>query len=431
MKGGILMIIADSNLSMSSRRHYSQQVSSGIVAAGRSGKSFSLGMSRSVSRLSQKDTFFSNSSDSSGRQFDDMSFMMPLYNRQGQLNVPDDYSKTDLAGDESSESTEALTPAYDNVSLVSMRHDVSFSYTEITRKVYLSLLDFIQSLSFRGMFYDADRFASLNSSSGGASGNSAGNTAGNASCNSAGSASDISSSDKDSKALSITNQISPTVWTVRTRYSSTYEEKESTSFSTTGTVKTADGRELSFNLDMSMSRRYMEEHSIEFVSSFNTILTDPLVINLGSNPVSVSDQTFQFDIDGDGKDETIAQMNSESGFLALDKNGDGIINDGSELFGTKSGNGFSDLEEYDSDENGWIDENDEVYSQLKVWVKDENGNDKLLSLKEADVGAIYLGSAKTTFHVTDDDNELKAKVRSSGVYLHEDGSAGSIQQVDF
>ncbi len=72
---------------------------------------------------------------------------------------------------------------------------------------------------------------------------------------------------KPQKTLSITNQISPTVWTVRTRYSSTYEEKESTSFSTTGTVKTADGRELNFNLDMTMSRRYMEEHSIEFVSA--------------------------------------------------------------------------------------------------------------------------------------------------------------------
>ena len=129
----------------------------------------------------------------------------------------------------------------------------------------MSLLDFIQSLSFRGMFHDTDSL----------------------SCNSV---SDTSSSDKASKTLSITNQISPTVWTVRTRYSSTYEEKESTSFSTTGTVKTADGRKLNFNLDMTMSRRYMEEHSIEFVSSFDTVLTDPLVINLGCNPVSISDK---------------------------------------------------------------------------------------------------------------------------------------------
>lgn len=70
-----------------------------------------------------------------------MFLMMPLYNRSGRLNVPDDSSKTDLAGEESPEGTEALTPAYNKASLVSMRQNVSFSYTEITRKVYMSLLD--------------------------------------------------------------------------------------------------------------------------------------------------------------------------------------------------------------------------------------------------------------------------------------------------
>ena len=56
-----------------------------------------------------------------------MFLMMPLYNRSGRLNVPDDSSKTDLAGEESPEGTEALTPAYNKASLVSMRQNVSFS----------------------------------------------------------------------------------------------------------------------------------------------------------------------------------------------------------------------------------------------------------------------------------------------------------------
>ena len=132
------MIIADSNMSMSSRRHYSQKVSSGMVAAGSSGNSFSFGMSQARSSLSQKESYFSNSSDYPGRKYDDMFLMMPLYNRSGRLNVPDDSSKTDLAGEESPEGTEALSPAYNKASLVSMRQNVSFSYTEITRKVYTS-----------------------------------------------------------------------------------------------------------------------------------------------------------------------------------------------------------------------------------------------------------------------------------------------------
>lgn len=51
------MIIADSNMSMSSRRHYSQKVSSGMVAAGSSGNSFSFGMSQARSSLSQKESY--------------------------------------------------------------------------------------------------------------------------------------------------------------------------------------------------------------------------------------------------------------------------------------------------------------------------------------------------------------------------------------
>ena len=385
MKGGILMIIANSNVTMSSRRHFSQNVTSSQTSVNKSARSFQLGMTSIRASYSQNEFYYSNNSHRS----DDNSFGTPVYNRFGLLDGENDSLKTGT-----------------DTTAKSLPDRINFSYKEITRKLYLSLLDFIQSLSLRDMFYDYNN----NTMSG-----------------------TQTSSDSSNKgnSLIMTNQQSPSVWSVSTRYSSTYEESESTSFSTTGTVRTADGRELDFNLDMTMSRKYMEEHCIEFAASYDSVLTDPLVINLSSNPVSVSDKSFSFDIDADGNDEIIAQMNPESGFLALDKNGDGIINDGSELFGAKTGNGFSELAEYDSDGNGWIDEIDEIYNQLKVWVKDENGNDKLLSLKEADVGAIYLGKANTTFHVTDDNNRPNAKVESSGVYLHEDGSAGLVQQVDF
>ena len=402
------MIIANSNVSMSSRRNYSQQVSRDKASYRGSNNSFRIGLISYQQEFSQSETFFSNSVadsyDSSKKNFPESPEMIPLYNRLGVFNDSDDNHKTDLNGGESPAGTEAFSPAYRISGSASATDSVSYSYRGIARKLYLSLLDFLESLSLRGMFDDNSMH----------SGNSYAQT-----------------SDETPGILTMTNAASPSRWTVKTTYSSSFTEKECTTFSSTGSVKTADGRELSFNLDMSMSREYMEKHSISYVTDYSAILTDPLVINLKDNPVSVSDQSFLFDIDGDGKDETIARMNSDSGFLALDKNGDGIINDGNELFGTKTGNGFKELSEYDSDGNGWIDESDEVYEKLKVWITDENGNDKLISLKEADVGAIYLGNAKTTFNVTDDTNDLKAKVRSTGVYLHEDGSAGSIQQVDF
>jgi len=200
--------------------------------------------------------------------------------------------------------------------------------------------------------------------------------------------------------------------------------------STTGNVVTSDGNEISFNLDLTLSREFIKVTEISNITTFDKVLTDPLVINLDDCPVSLTNQHFYFDLDSDGVLEEHAKPASNTAFLAIDLNDDGVINDGGELFGTKSGDGFNDLSIYDSDNDGWIDEADNVYSKLKVWVIDEDGQSRLLSLKEADVGAIYLGKTKTDFDFTNDTGEKNAHMRSSGVFLHEDGRAGLISQID-
>ncbi len=217
------------------------------------------------------------------------------------------------------------------------------------------------------------------------------------------------------------------------QYDYYYHEEEETSFSGKGQAITEDGRVIDFNLSFGVSRSFTEE--IGITRGKQMILTDPLVINFGDSGLTeISDQTFFFDIDSDGKDDEIHSLGKGSGFLALDKDGNGTIDNGSELFGTKSGDGFSDLEEYDSDHNGWIDENDEIYEKLKIWCKDENGNDALLSLKEADIGAIFLDRKETP--LTDrsfrpeDDFSVKGMIRKTGLFLHESGKAGTIQQID-
>lgn len=221
-----------------------------------------------------------------------------------------------------------------------------------------------------------------------------------------------------------------TIWNQVTETSYSMEERETTTFSSTGTAITADGRTLDFNVSFTMSRSFKEEYHSSAFTQYEQVLTDPLVINLDSNPVSVSDQTFFFDIDCDGQEDEISSLSAGNGFLAYDKNNDGIINDGSELFGTKTGNGFYDLLAYDEDGNGWIDEADAVFAHLKVWTKDEDGNDKLISLKDADVGAIYLGSSNTPFSLTDENHNLNAVVRSTGIFLRESGGSGTISQID-
>lgn len=214
-------------------------------------------------------------------------------------------------------------------------------------------------------------------------------------------------------------------------------EQEDTCFSTVGTVRTKDGREINFNVNVNMSRR-CEEYYREELNVAQFALYDPLVINLNTDVTELSDQTFYFDLDADGEEEEISMLKG-SGYLALDKNGDGVINDGSELFGTKNGDGFADLARYDEDGNGWIDENDSIWSKLKIWCKDENGNDVLYKLSDQGVGAICLENVSTDFTMQGDRmaqdgtmnaNATNAVIRKTGIFLYENGNIGTVQHVD-
>lgn len=214
-------------------------------------------------------------------------------------------------------------------------------------------------------------------------------------------------------------------------------EQEDTSFSTVGTVRTKDGREINFNVNVNMSRR-CEEYYREELNVAQFALYDPLVINLDTDATELSDQTFYFDLDADGEEEEISMLKG-SGYLALDKNEDGIINDGSELFGTGNGDGFADLARYDEDGNGWIDENDSIWSKLKIWCKDEKGNDVLYKLSDKGVGAICLQNVSTDFTLqgdrtardgTTEANATNGAIRKTGIFLYENGNVGTVQHVD-
>ena len=209
-----------------------------------------------------------------------------------------------------------------------------------------------------------------------------------------------------------------------------YQETESTSFNAQGIVKCADGREINFGMELNMSRSFMEYYSEE-VNFLESSLTDPLVINFDAPTADLSDMTFNFDIDSDGVEDQISRLVSGSGFLALDRNDDGVINDGSELFGAKTGQGFKELSEYDDDGDGFIDEDDAIFNKLRIMTVDEDGTQHLYSLKDKDIGAIYLGSQNTQFSLNGlATNENYGRIRSTGMFLHEDGRVGTVQQLD-
>lgn len=207
-------------------------------------------------------------------------------------------------------------------------------------------------------------------------------------------------------------------------------EHEVTLFAAQGSVQTADGRTLNFALGLRMERESLDiSHTAVRIGPPEAV-KDPLVLHFDGAAPALTDQRFDFDLDADGQTEAMPFVGTGSGFLVWDRNGNGQADDGSELFGTRTGDGFAELAAHDGDGNGWIDEADAIFTQLLVWRKDAAGQDRLQSLAEAGVGALALARVASPFSLRDASQAPLGEVRSSGLYLHEDGRAGVMQQID-
>lgn len=137
--------------------------------------------------------------------------------------------------------------------------------------------------------------------------------------------------------------------------------------------------------------------------------TSPIVIDLDGDGVeTLALGATHFDHDGDGLSESSGWVSPDDGLLAYDRNGDGRISNGNELFGShsilsngeKAENGFQALAEFDDNGDGVVDTQDASYATLRVW-RDLNGNGfsdvgELQSLIEAGVASISTGYADST-----------------------------------
>lgn len=218
-------------------------------------------------------------------------------------------------------------------------------------------------------------------------------------------------------------------WGLEYSLRESYTEREKMVFEAEGTIKTRDGKDITFSARLAMSREFTRENNIELRAG-DAKKIDPLVINFDGAATQLTTEKFDFDLDADGRKESISFVRPGSGFLALDRDGDGSINSGSELFGPLTGNGFAELARYDEDDNNWIDESDPMYGRLRVWSRDPQGGDKLFSLADKDIGALGLGSIDTLFTMKSGENKAQGEVKKAGVYLNENGSAGTMLQVD-
>jgi len=173
----------------------------------------------------------------------------------------------------------------------------------------------------------------------------------------------------------ISNQLNETVL-----FSGTLiQEYEITSVSITANVVDDQGRRIDINLNTTMERSF-EFTSAQLITQAQQKLKDPLVINFNGETIDLKSLGQPFDLDSNGHDEILPLFNSDSAYIALDKNADGIINNGKELFGATTGNGFAELAHYDEDDNGFIDSGDSVFSKLLAY---RPGNNSLTTLESS------------------------------------------------
>jgi hypothetical protein len=102
----------------------------------------------------------------------------------------------------------------------------------------------------------------------------------------------------------------------------------------------------------------------------------PIAIDLngdGIQTTALGATQGEFDLLNNGETVESGWLSAEDAFLAVDANGNGEIDDRSELFGGQAGEGFAKLAQYDSNHDGVVNAQDERFDELKIW-QDTNQN---------------------------------------------------------
>lgn len=206
-----------------------------------------------------------------------------------------------------------------------------------------------------------------------------------------------------------------------------YEEYERMSFSSEGRVRLEDGSEISFSMNVNYERHYVsyQEQEIQIGKP-----KDPVVFDLTGEGLDFSGHKLRIDLDLDGTEDVVSAFKANAGILVDDADNDGRVSSALELVGAQAGDGLFSLRAFDEDRNGWIDAGDAVLKRLKLWLVDEAGNEKLIGLEEAGIGAVYLGALESPFQFKNGLESI-AKMHQSSIYLRENGKAGAVHAIDY
>ena len=170
--------------------------------------------------------------------------------------------------------------------------------------------------------------------------------------------------------------------------------------------------------------------------------TDPLALDLDGDGVETlgitADKQILFDHNGDGIKAGTGWVKSDDALLVLDRNGNGSIDNGSELFGVdtvmsngqKATTGFAALTDLDSDRNGVFNNADARYSQVQIWRDlDQDGmsdSDELQTLVDAGIASINLNSVANRRDFGNGNVQT-----DTASFTRADGSAGIAANLNF
>ena len=169
---------------------------------------------------------------------------------------------------------------------------------------------------------------------------------------------------------------------------------------------------------------------------------DPIVLDLDGDGIeTITHDKLKkavFDHDGDGIAHATGWVKKDDGILVLDRNGDGVINDGREVFGDSTilstgetaKHGYEALADLDSDGNGKINADDAKFNELRVWrdLDSDGVSDvgELFGLHELGIGALNLDYQEVDRNLAGGN-----KLTQLGSYEKHDGKTGVMGDVNF
>jgi hypothetical protein len=166
----------------------------------------------------------------------------------------------------------------------------------------------------------------------------------------------------------------------------------------TGAKNTGSGQSIRLGVQLEFKFAFSVEGEAGEVQQ-----SDPIALDLNDNGIDLTSYTngARFDIVGNGRIATTAFVTGGDAFLAMDRNGNGIVDSGRELFGDQNGaaNGYAELAKLDANHDWRINRLDPDFSKLLLFKDNGNGKTEpgeLVSLIDAGIVELDLSYQQVT-----------------------------------